>query len=359
MNTLKNIITVVLITFCFSSVTKAQIIWDFEEGNNHGFTLSSLKHATPAADDPLTAGDESLTGGWEVGNPNNLPEAGVAWIAASPDSMWGQLPGADPDHARVNTSGELDYLLGTARIGEETTGSLNTYLLNMHGDFVHKDYNDQIATSPPVLLGDNAVLSVSSWGGGGTMGPVFDSNPDSGYVTGSCGIAVLKASDKSFLDSLFTNNKGTGGTDMKDLSAYAGQEVIIEVVDAFEGGWGWLAVDEIQITNATPVTAVEDKYSTFPVQFELAQNFPNPFNPSTLIQYTLGKNTNVKIAVYDLLGHKIATLVNEYQNTGSHKVVWDASGVSAGVYLYQMKVENQMFTKKMILVKQGEQCYTG
>jgi len=88
-----------------------------------------------------------------------------------------------------------------------------------------------------------------------------------------------------------------------------------------------------------------------PSGFELSQNYPNPFNPTTLIQYTLGENTKVEIAVYDLLGQKVATLVNGYQKAGSHQVVWDASKASAGVYLYQMKTKDLVESKKMLLVK--------
>jgi len=98
-------------------------------------------------------------------------------------------------------------------------------------------------------------------------------------------------------------------------------------------------------------TAVEDNISTGPARFELAQNYPNPFNPTTQIHYTLGKNTKVEIAVYDLLGHKVATLVNAFQNAGSHQVSWDASDESAGVYFCQMKTNGLVETKKMLLVK--------
>ena len=79
--------------------------------------------------------------------------------------------------------------------------------------------------------------------------------------------------------------------------------------------------------------------------------FPNPFNLTTRIQYTLGKNTKVEIAVYDLLGRKVATLMDGYQNGGSHQVVWDASEVSAGVYLYQMKTNDIVISKRMTLIK--------
>ena len=119
---------------------------------------------------------------------------------------------------------------------------------------------------------------------------------------------------------------------------------------------GFLTDEALKLIKAgadwlTGGTAVEGKEQFAPTQFELAQNYPNPFNPTTQIQYTLGKNTKVEIAVYDLLGHKVATLMNGYQNAGSHKVVWDASGASAGVYMCQMKTNNVVETKKMLLVK--------
>jgi hypothetical protein len=98
-------------------------------------------------------------------------------------------------------------------------------------------------------------------------------------------------------------------------------------------------------------TAIDEDAPAVPMKFELAQNFPNPFNPTTQIEYTLNNNTNVQITVYDLLGHEIATLVNEKKNAGSHSVVWDASGQSAGIYLYQMKTGNQILTRKMVLLK--------
>ena len=355
MKNLKTTFIFVFLILCFSSGNvRAQIIWDFEDGDDHGFTLGCLIPALPAADDPLTAGDEELTGGWEVDNPENLPEAGVAWVVASPAMFFGLLPGADPDHARTGAGGTLDYLASDkARVGDENTGSLNTYLLNMHGDWVHDSLNDQIATSPPVRLGENAVLTASSWGGGGTNGPMYedDSHPEEGYTTGSCGIAVLKASDKSFLDSLFTDNKSVLSTDTKDLSAYAGEIVIFEVVDAFAGGWGWLAFDEIQITNATLYVASDGSRNASAKPEAIKQNYPNPFNKSTTIEYSVSKNTQTEITVYNIIGHKVATLVNEYKNIGSYTVTWDASELDAGVYIYQLKTDYLVESKTMKLVK--------
>ncbi len=231
--------------------TAAIVNWDFENGNDHGFALWSVKPATPAPDDPNTAGDEALTGGWEVGNPNNLPEAGVAWTIGPPTMFDGLLPGADPAHARVDANGLLNYSLGTSRMTADH-GFLNTYNLNLHGDFVHTQENDQIATSPIVQLFEGAILTATVAGSGADHEPILD-EPGKGYTNGSGGIAVLSAEDGTLLASMETEGRGGEDPFTLDLSAFAGQKVIIEAVDAHEGGWGWMAVDEIQITNATVV----------------------------------------------------------------------------------------------------------
>jgi hypothetical protein len=228
--------------------TGPMINWDFENGNDHGFTLWSIAPAIPAPDDTNTAGDEALTGGWEEGNPNNLPEAGMAWTIGPPTMMDGLLPGADPANARVDENGLLNYSLGTSRMTADH-GFLNTFNLNLHGDFVHTQANDQIATSPVVQLYEGAILTATVAGSGADHEPILD-EPGKGYTDGSGGIAVLSAEDGTLLVSMTTEGRGGEDDFILDLSAFAGQKVVIEVVDAHEGGWGWMAVDKIVITNA-------------------------------------------------------------------------------------------------------------
>ena len=99
------------------------------------------------------------------------------------------------------------------------------------------------------------------------------------------------------------------------------------------------------------VTSVKKNDALLPNDFYIAQNYPNPFNPTTQINYSLGKNTRVELSVHNILGHNVATLVNGYQGGGNYSIVWDASKVSAGVYLYTMKADNFVVSKKMLLVK--------
>ncbi len=100
------------------------------------------------------------------------------------------------------------------------------------------------------------------------------------------------------------------------------------------------------------------KESSIPEQFVLRQNFPNPFNPSTTIEYELHSPAQVKLAVYNIAGQLIRTLRDGIENTGIHSARWygrddDGNGVAAGVYLYRLQVDDYTQTKKMVLVDGG------
>ncbi len=85
--------------------------------------------------------------------------------------------------------------------------------------------------------------------------------------------------------------------------------------------------------------------------FELDQNFPNPFNPSTVISYQLPANTLVTLKVYDELGRLVRTLVNDRQTAGTHSVTFNASNLSSGVYFYRLTAGSYVQTKKLMLLK--------
>lgn len=91
--------------------------------------------------------------------------------------------------------------------------------------------------------------------------------------------------------------------------------------------------------------------SEVPDEVSLEQNYPNPFNPSTVIKYTLPESIDVTLAVYDMIGRRIATLVDSRQNAGAHHVSFDASNISSGVYFYRLTAGNEMRIRKMTLIK--------
>lgn len=88
-----------------------------------------------------------------------------------------------------------------------------------------------------------------------------------------------------------------------------------------------------------------------PSSFDLGQNYPNPFNPTTNIEFRVAKQSFVTLAVYDMLGHKVATLVNEVKSPGSYRVTMDGSTLSSGTYFYTMKTGTFTMSKKFILMK--------
>ncbi len=96
---------------------------------------------------------------------------------------------------------------------------------------------------------------------------------------------------------------------------------------------------------------VEEKVSALPSDFRLDQNFPNPFNPTTVIGYRLPAVSHVSLKVYDVLGREVATLVNGKQNPGFHEVTFNAAKLPSGVYFYRVTAGTFTDVKKLVLVK--------
>ena len=92
-------------------------------------------------------------------------------------------------------------------------------------------------------------------------------------------------------------------------------------------------------------------HSANPYKFSLSQNFPNPFNPSTQINYSLAETADVRLVVYDILGRRVATLVNEVQNAGIHSINFDMSRYASGTYIYRLEAGDFVSVKKMMLIK--------
>ena len=95
----------------------------------------------------------------------------------------------------------------------------------------------------------------------------------------------------------------------------------------------------------------EVKENTFMQEYSLKQNTPNPFNPTTKIGYSIKEDGLVTLRVYDVLGKQVAELVNDYRSPGSYEVLFDASNLASGVYIYSLNTKNYNQNKKMILMR--------
>ena len=110
---------------------------------------------------------------------------------------------------------------------------------------------------------------------------------------------------------------------------------------------GWTVLGKQ--TNPTEITNQKEK--TRPETYLLTQNYPNPFNPSTTIQYVVAQAGRVLINIYDIKGRKITTLLNKVQAKGHYDITWNASQLASGLYLCQIRVNDFVATRKMLLLK--------
>jgi len=95
----------------------------------------------------------------------------------------------------------------------------------------------------------------------------------------------------------------------------------------------------------------EEKEQIIPKEYSLHQNYPNPFNPVTTIKFDIPNDGLVQLEIFDILGRRISTLVDEYRTAGSYEQVFNASSLASGVYVYKLQAGDFISSKKMILLK--------
>lgn len=108
---------------------------------------------------------------------------------------------------------------------------------------------------------------------------------------------------------------------------------------------------EVPISADIEMATSAQATGELPDRVSLSQNYPNPFNPSTRIHFNLSQTADVKLEVFNLTGQKVATLVEETLNAGRHERIFDASGLSSGMYIYRLQTSKESLTRQMILIK--------
>jgi photosystem II stability/assembly factor-like uncharacterized protein len=115
---------------------------------------------------------------------------------------------------------------------------------------------------------------------------------------------------------------------------------------------GWMAAGrKVFRIREESVTSSGSAAENIPHQFELFNNYPNPFNPVTKIIYKIPETGKIKLSIFDILGNEIAVLVNEEKGAGEYQVEWNASGFSSGVYFYRLTAGEFSSAKKLLLMK--------
>jgi hypothetical protein len=182
---------------------------------------------------------------------------------------------------------------------------------------------------------------------------VKKANSGSGYVaieaSNDGGATWTRLKEPFFSGATYTNVTAS-------LQNYRQANVLVRIGGYSPSGDTYY-FDDITIADSTGWSAVDDLNGITPTDFELSQNYPNPFNPSTTIRYAVPNESKVSISVFNLLGQEVATLVNDVKAAGYHEVVFNASDLSSGVYLYRISAVSSVgskeftSTKKFILLK--------
>jgi hypothetical protein len=200
-----------------------------------------------------------------------------------------------------------------------------------------------------------------------------------GGTQNDAGYSVVQSQDGGYVVAGVTNSFGAGGADIgllktdslgnliwitsiggpnadvaKDIKLTSdGGYIITGATNSFGAG-----LDDVWLVKLEPdITSVEE--NVIVKDYILKQNYPNPFNPTTTIKWQQPETGFVTLKIYDVLGKEVITLVNEELISGMHETVFDASRLSSGIYLYQLKAEDPstssghgfIQTKKMILLK--------
>ncbi|HMS35114.1 MAG TPA: DUF1028 domain-containing protein [Ignavibacteria bacterium] len=110
-------------------------------------------------------------------------------------------------------------------------------------------------------------------------------------------------------------------------------------------------IDSMKVLYNNWLTSVKTLSTEVPQSYLLEQNFPNPFNPNTVIRYSLTENRFTELKVYDALGNEVTTLVSEDQNAGTYEVNWNATDFTSGVYYYRLNSGSFYQTRRMVFLK--------
>ena len=179
----------------------------------------------------------------------------------------------------------------------------------------------------------------------GTIGQAYQLNGDGACSwTGSVLFPAGSAKNQIYKFGLngFDNEAGFGQDHSLNLGGDGGTGLLTVAIEFGSNGSNWDCFSGCYET----VDAHE-----LPSAFALSQNVPNPFNPSTTISYTVAETGMASLKVYDLAGHAVATLVDGMVDAGNHSVVFDASELASGVYLYTLQSGASVQSQKMVLVK--------
>jgi hypothetical protein len=185
-------------------------------------------------------------------------------------------------------------------------------------------------TKPKMVLPTGSVLNAN-----GFIVIITDDTTESGFGLSSNGEEVwLEDASGYVIDDVTFSS-------MADTQSYS------RIPD---GNSNWQLTNYITKGFANAITSIDDENNSIS-DYQLNQNYPNPFNPTTTISFTIAATSDVTLKVFNVLGKEVATVVNGMKSAGNYFILFNSSGLSSGVYFYQLKANNIVLTKKFVLMK--------
>jgi surface antigen len=276
-----------------------------------------------------------------------------------------QYSNIDPDYPSYVSSGPGQMVYReklTVAFTAGNTAWFNTYYSVNGGNYGNTDSRVQLYCNGTEVIGykENAYLYVTNYNSNG----VYEAD----YPRPA--VELTKGGTYNGYRTLYAPSEVWGSTWGNTHNSLVVRKYSVGVTAYKETGTNVIVIPESQYDpNATYTAEYVEVWSTYagkvvfgkgknddtngnqPVSFTLFQNYPNPFNPKTEISYTLPQAGHVLLEVYNLLGQKVTTLVNEQQESGEHETVWNAVNQASGVYFCRIKTEEATETRKMVLLK--------
>ena len=247
-------------------------------------------------------------------------------------------------------------ILITAIVGASSDGKIGSTLKNGNGCDCHGPQNQGVTvviSGPSQLsIGETAEYDVVITGGPLSAGGINIASAN-GTLTPKDGLKKLSEELTHTSPKIKDGNNRVKFEFLATAPQVAGQMTLFATGNSVNlngnitgDAWNHALSKEVNIIEPSNT---EDNLA--PKSFSLYQNYPNPFNPVTTIRYTLDKNEEITLKVYNISGNEVAEIYSGLMNAGEHQVVFDASALSSGVYFYTLATRSKKQTLKMILMK--------
>jgi len=208
-----------------------------------------------------------------------------------------------------------------------------------------------------------APVNIEGWGFSDSEGSIATTAPDTTIPPGGFLILWYTGETNGFPEidaKLSSGGETVYGEDSSGTMVFSvsfdAQDEDVSYGRYPDGSDTWQQMNPTPGSTNTNLLSNDNSFYSAPEYFSLGQNYPNPFNPQTQFHYDLPKSGNIHLAIYDVLGKEVYTVLNDYQRAGKHNVLWTGINnkglqVQSGIYFYRLTSESEITTKKMVYTK--------